>query len=320
MGGKVLVPDARSGREADRGAARRRLHGRADDRPRPHRCRGGRPRDFRRRRQRQAVLHGRAHRRGLLQDARGLRAGGLARPRVRGVRGPDLVRDRQARSRLREALRRGDPGASTRTRCWRTTARRRSTGRRTSTTRRSRGSSASWARWATSSSSSRLPASTASTTRCSTSRTATRSNNMSAFVELQEAEFAAAREGLHRGAPPARSRHRLLRCGHDDGAGQPIVDDGAEPLDRGRAVLRRRRPAARGKLPTPKRAFFSDVASRAIRKGGAVSFSRDFARGGPADFPAPSSIGDHRSQRALALERDHRNVRIGLDFAAARAL
>ena len=38
-------------------------------------------------------------------------------------------------------------------------------------------------------------------------------NNMSAFVELQEAEFAAAEQGLHRGQAPARGRHRLLRRG-----------------------------------------------------------------------------------------------------------
>ena len=39
--------------------------------------------DVRHRRQRQAVLHRRAHRRRLLQDARGIRAVGVARPRVR---------------------------------------------------------------------------------------------------------------------------------------------------------------------------------------------------------------------------------------------
>jgi isocitrate lyase len=50
--------------------------------------------------------------------------------------------------------------SSSRARCWPTTARRRSTGRRTWTTRPSPSSSASWARWATSSSSSRSPAST----------------------------------------------------------------------------------------------------------------------------------------------------------------
>ena len=60
--------DARGGRQAGRRAARRRLHGRADDPARAHRRRGGRPRDLRHRRQRQAVLHRRAHDRGLLQD------------------------------------------------------------------------------------------------------------------------------------------------------------------------------------------------------------------------------------------------------------
>ena len=44
-------------------------------------------------------------------------------------------------------------------------------------------------------------------------------NNMSAFVELQEAEFAAAEQGLHRGQAPARSRHRLLRRGDADDQG-----------------------------------------------------------------------------------------------------
>ena len=36
-------------------------------------------------------------------------------------------------------------------------------------------------------------------------------NNMSAFVELQEAGVRGGREGLHRRQTPARSRHRLLR-------------------------------------------------------------------------------------------------------------
>ena len=36
-------------------------------------------------------------------------------------------------------------------------------------------------------------------------------NGMSAFVEMQEAEFAAAEKGFHRRQAPARGRHRLLR-------------------------------------------------------------------------------------------------------------
>ena len=55
------------------------------------------------------------------------------------------------------------------------------------------------------------------------------------------------REGIHRGAPPARGRHRLLRRGDDDGAGQPVVDDGVEPFDRGRAVLRQEEAVAEKK-------------------------------------------------------------------------
>jgi isocitrate lyase len=41
-------------------------------------------------------------------------------------------------------------------------------------------------------------------------------NNMSAFVELQEAEFAAAEKGFTAVQAPARGRHRLLRRGNDD--------------------------------------------------------------------------------------------------------
>ena len=62
--------------------------------------------------------------------------------------------------------------------------------------------------------------------------------NMTAFVRLQQAEFAAAERGLHRGQAPARGRHRLLRRGDAGDPGGQVVDDGAARLDRGRAVLR----------------------------------------------------------------------------------
>ena len=63
-------------------------------------------------------------------------------------------------------------------------------------------------------------------------------NNMSAFVELQEAEFAAAEKGF-----TAVKHQREVGTGYFDAvtttdAGQPVVDDGAQALDRGRAVLR----------------------------------------------------------------------------------
>ena len=176
MGGKVLVPT----REAVDKLIAARLAADCMGVPtiaaRAHRRRSGGSRHLRHRRQRQAVLHRRAHGRGLLQDEERPRAGGLARPRLRAVRGPASGARPASRT---SSSRRHSPRRSTRSsraRCSRTTARRRSTGRRTSTTRRSRSSSASSARWATSSSSSRSRASTASTTRCSTSRTATRAS------------------------------------------------------------------------------------------------------------------------------------------------
>ena len=63
-------------------------------------------------------------------------------------------------------------------------------------------------------------------------------SNMTAFVELQEREFAAAVAGLHRREAPARGRHQLLRRNHPGGPGRAIVADGAARLDRERAVLR----------------------------------------------------------------------------------
>ncbi len=47
------------------------------------------------------------------------------------------------------------------------------------------------------------------------------------------------RQGLHRGQAPARGRHRLLRRGDPGDPAGPVVDHGAQGLDRGRTVLRR---------------------------------------------------------------------------------
>ena len=63
------------------------------------------------------------------------------------------------------------------------------------TTTPSRSSSGSSARWATRSSSSRWPGSTPSTSRCSTWPTATPRRGMTAYVKLQDAEFAAEPHG-----------------------------------------------------------------------------------------------------------------------------
>ena len=60
-------------------------------------------------------------------------------------------------------------------------------------------------------------------------------DGMTAYVELQEEEFAAEAARLHRDQAPARGRHRLLRPGqHGDRAG--LLHDRAEGLHRGGAV------------------------------------------------------------------------------------
>ena len=94
-------------------------------------------------------------------------------------------------------------------------------------------------------------------------------------------------QGLHRGQAPARSRHRLLRRGHADDPGQPVVDHGAQGLDRGRAVLRQaevrvarrqrlsaeqlsgRRKAPRGEVPARRLLF------RACRRHFAIQRARE---------------------------------------------
>ena len=61
---------------------------------------------------------------------------------------------------------------------------------------------------------------------------------MAAYAELQQAEFAAEADGLHRDTPSARGRRRLLRCGRDGGLGRPVVHNGVLRQHRGSAVPR----------------------------------------------------------------------------------
>ena len=174
LGGKVLVPTHAVRPHAERGAARGR---------RPATCRRARRAH---RRARAALLTsdvdeydrefvtGERTAEGFFRDPRRHRRRDLARPRVRAVRRPRLVRDLDAGPRRGEGVRRRDPRASSPASCSRTTARRRSTGASISTTSRSRRSRSSSTTGATASSSSRSPASTRSTPRCSSSRAATR--------------------------------------------------------------------------------------------------------------------------------------------------
>ncbi len=160
MGGKVLVPTREAVEKLNAARLAADVARRADDPRRAHRCRSRRSADHRRRRERPAVLHRRAHRRRLLQDeARAsIRRSAAALP----TRRTPISSGAKPASRIWHS-RASSPKASTRNiraSCSPTTARRRSTGRRTSTTRRSPGSRRKSRATATSSSSSRSPAST----------------------------------------------------------------------------------------------------------------------------------------------------------------
>ncbi len=144
----------------ERRPARRRCRRSADGDHRPHRRPRGRPAHERRRRARPCVHHRRAHERGLLPGDARARRGHQPRPGLRALRRPALGRDGRARHRAGARVRERRSTRSTPASCWRTTARRRSTGSGTSTISRSRRSSRSWPTWATSSSSSPSPAST----------------------------------------------------------------------------------------------------------------------------------------------------------------
>jgi isocitrate lyase len=64
-------------------------------------------------------------------------------------------------------------------------------------------------------------------------------NDMTAFVELQQKEFAAAEKGFTANQAPARGRDELLRRRDPGRIGRQGFDHGAARLHRGRAVLRR---------------------------------------------------------------------------------
>src|SRR5947207_3269143 len=96
--------DARSGAQADRGAAGGGRRRRADPAACAHRRGGGKPGHFGYRRERQALPHRRAHGGRLLPREERHRAGDCARRRLRGIRRHGVVRDRHAGSRLRQEI------------------------------------------------------------------------------------------------------------------------------------------------------------------------------------------------------------------------
>ena len=135
MGGKVLVPTAQAIRNAGGGAAGGRRDGRAHLLVARTDANGATLLTTRRRRARpRASSPASARAEGFFRVRGGLDHGHRARPGLRAVRRPDLVRDVRAGPGRGAAAspRRSTP--SSRASCWPTTARRRSTGRRSWTT------------------------------------------------------------------------------------------------------------------------------------------------------------------------------------------
>ena len=214
MGGKVLVPTQRGGREADRRAPGRRRHGRAHPGAGPHRRRGRQPADHRCRRQRQALPHRRAHRTRASTASRTAwsRPSAAAWPTpptptwcgARPAR-PDLGFAREFAA--------GRAWRRTPTSCWPTTARPPSTGRRTWTTRPSPSSRTSCRRMGYKYQFITLAGIHSMWFNMfDLAYDYARGEGMKHYVEkVQEPEFAAREQGLHLRLPPAGSRRRLLR-------------------------------------------------------------------------------------------------------------
>ena len=228
--------DPRGDREAGRRAPGRRRDGRADADRRAHRRRGRRPADLRHRspttsRSPPASAPSKASTRPATAWTRRSAAAWPTRrtPTWCGARPASRTWSSRASS-----PRRSTP--SSRASCWPTTARRASTGRRTSTTPPSRASRRNSPRYGYKFQFITLAGFHSLNYGMFNLAHGYARRQMSAFVELQEAEFAAADTRLHRGQAPARSRHRLLRRGDPGDPERPVLDRRAEGLDRGRAV------------------------------------------------------------------------------------
>ena len=236
LGGKVLVPTSQFIRTLTAARLAADVARRADRARRAHRRAQRDAPDERRRRVRPAVRHRRAHDRGLL-PRRPTGSTPRSRARSRTRRTPTCSGSRRRRPiSARRASSRRRSTRSSRASCSPTTARRRSTGRRRSTTRRSRLPAAArrvglplpvhHAR--------RLPR--AERRACSSSPVATANSGMSAYVELQEREFAMEADGY-----TATKHQREVGAGYFDLVMQAVVrrrelDARAPRVDGGGAI------------------------------------------------------------------------------------
>src|SRR5438132_5295491 len=230
--------DAGSGAEAGGGAPRGGRRRRAHRAARAHRCRGGQPRHLRRRRERQAVHHRRAHLRGFLPGAQWPRPGHRPRRGLCGVRRHGVVRDRQARSRVRPQVRRGGaegaPGQDARVQLLAVVqleAQPRRRDHRQVPARARRDGLQVPVHHPR-----RLPFAQLLDVRAGLRLCARRHER----VRRAAAEGIRRRgKRLHRRQAPARGGHELLRPDHAGRDRRHRLDHGAARLDRGRAVLRR---------------------------------------------------------------------------------
>ena len=262
--------DARGGREARRRAARRRLHGRADDPARAHRRRGGRPRDLRRRRRstsrsapasaRSRASTGRATA-STRRSSRGLAYAPYADLIWCETGKPDLAFAKA----FAEAIQAKFPGKMLAYNCSPSFNWKKNLDDATiAKFQRELGAMGYKFQFITLAGFHSLNYSMFNLAH------GYARSNMTRIRRAAGSRVRRRREGLHRGPAPARGRHRLLRRGDDDGAGQPVVDDGAVALDRGRAVLRQE-----GREGHEGRRVARAVrrGSRAVREDGAALFS-----------------------------------------------
>ena len=185
------------------------------------------------------VRHRRADGRGLLPRPRRARAGDRALARLRAVRRRALVRDLDARTSARRASSRPRSTSASPASCSPTTARRRSTGSAHLDDDRDRGFQDELGELGYRFQFITLAGFHALNAAMFELARGYRDEGMTAYVRLQEREFALEERRLHGDPPPARGRRRLLRPRRAGGQRRRVVDPRAPRLDRGSAVRRR---------------------------------------------------------------------------------
>src|SRR5438477_1169024 len=267
--------DARSGAQADRGAAGGGRRRRADPAACAHRRGGGKPGHFGYRRERQALPHRRAHGGRLLPREERHRAGDCARRRLRGIRRHGVVRDRHAGSRLRQEI------LGSRSRkvsaenaglqllaVLQLEAQPRRRQHREIPARAGRDGLQVPVHHP-----GRVPFAQLLDVRAGLRL---RAQQHERLRRAAAEGIRRRREGLYRGEAPARGRHQLLRRDHAGGHRRHGIDHGAARLYGGRAILRRQEESEAGRrvsasakvIPVhERRAYLPRDVARAVLEG-----------------------------------------------------